>query len=79
MQALLRPKPDNILSGLGWVMIDGLRAAPRVLLSDDGANLSVDAESLGVWGGGGVCNTLGKSHIDKSQESCWIYKGWSTL
>ena len=46
VQALLRPKADNILPGLGWVMIYGIRAAAHVFLSDDGANLSKDAESL---------------------------------
>lgn len=37
---MLRPKANNILFGLSWVMIDGVKVAPRVLLSDDGANNS---------------------------------------
>ncbi len=50
VQALLRIKTDNILSGLGWVMIDGIRVAPRVFLNDGRANLSENAESLkGVY------------------------------
>ena len=69
--ALLRPKANNILLGLGWVMTNGIRAALRVLLSDGGANLSEDAESPR----GGVCNTLGESHINKARERCWVYKG----
>ena len=41
---------DNILLGLGWVMTDGIRTAPRVLLNDGGANLSENAVSLrGVY------------------------------
>ena len=58
---------------MGWVMIDGIRAAPRVLLSHGRANLSEDAESLR----GGVCNTLGESHISKILERLWVYKRWS--
>lgn len=46
VQALLRPKADNNLSGPGWVMIDGIRATLRVVQSNDGANFSEDAESL---------------------------------
>ncbi|KAH9763988.1 NB-ARC domain-containing protein [Citrus sinensis] len=46
-------------------------AAPRVLLSDGGANLGEDAESPR----GCVCNTLGESHIDKARERYWVYKG----
>ena len=43
-------KADYILPSLSWVMKDGIRAAPRVLLNDGGANLSKDAESLnGVY------------------------------
>ena len=61
VRVLLRPKVDKILLGLGWVMTDGIRAAQRVLLSDSGANLGKDAESLRE----GVCNTLGESHIGK--------------
>ena len=34
---------DNILSGLGWVMTNGIKEAPRVLLSNGGANLSEDS------------------------------------
>ena len=50
VRALLRPKADNNLIGLSWVMTDGIKTAPRVLLSDDGANLSEDAKSLvGVY------------------------------
>ena len=52
VQALLRPKTDNILPSLGWVMIDDIRAALHVLLSDSGANLSEDVKSLR-----GVCVT----------------------
>ncbi|KAH9705032.1 hypothetical protein KPL70_011714 [Citrus sinensis] len=48
-----------------------VRTALRVLLSDGGANLSEDAESPR----GGVCNTLGESHIGKARERCWVYKG----
>ena len=43
---LLRPKADNILAGLGWVMTDDIRAAPRVILNNGGANFSEDVESL---------------------------------
>ena len=71
MRALLRLKAVNILLSLGWVMIDGIRAALRVLLSDGRSNLSEDAESLR----GGVCNTLGKFHISKVRERCCVYKG----
>ena len=46
MRALLRRKADNILSSLGWVMTNGIRATPHVLLNDSGANLNEDAESL---------------------------------
>lgn len=46
IRALLGPKADNILSGLSWVMTYDIRAAPRVLLNDGGANFSEDAESL---------------------------------
>ena len=46
VRALLSPKADNILTGLGSVLTDGIRAAPHVLLIDGGANLSEDAESL---------------------------------
>ena len=46
MQALLRPKANNILEDLVWVMTDDIRAAPRVFLSDGGVNLSKDVESL---------------------------------
>ncbi|KAK9229257.1 hypothetical protein WN944_022216 [Citrus x changshan-huyou] len=64
--ALLRPKTDNILSGLGWVMIDGIRAAPRILLSDGATNLNENVESLRK----GVCCTLIESHIGKA--SGWV-------
>ena len=60
--ALLRPKTDNILSNMGWVVIDCIRAASCVLLSDGRINLSEDTESLRV----GICNTRGESHIGKS-------------
>ena len=46
----LRPKANNILSGLDWVMADGIRVAPRVLLSNGGSSLNEDTESLrGVY------------------------------
>ena len=51
-------------------MTDGIYAASRVLLNNVEANLSKDIESLN----GSVYNTLGKSHIDKTQERCWVYK-----
>ena len=59
---LLRPKADNILPDLGWVVIDGIRAALCVILSDGRINLSENAESLRV----SICNTRGESHIGKS-------------
>ena len=65
-RVLLRPKVYNILSGLDWVMKNGIREAPRVLLSDGAANLNEDAESLKRR----VCNTLGESHIGKARERC---------
>ena len=74
VQALLRLKADNILSSLGWVMTDGIREALCILLSDGRANLNENAESLRE----GVCNTLGKFHIGKAHERCWVYKGLST-
>ena len=46
VQALLRPKADNILLDLGWVITYDIRVAPRVHLSDGGVNLSKDVESL---------------------------------
>ena len=50
VQVLLRLKADNILSGLGWVMTDDIKATMCVLLSDGGANLNEDTESLrGVY------------------------------
>ena len=50
VRTLLRPKTDNILSGLSWVITDDIRAASRVLLCYGGPNLNEDAESLkGVY------------------------------
>ena len=46
MWALLSPKADNILPDLSWVIIDGIRVAPCVLLSDGGVNLNDDTKSL---------------------------------
>lgn len=46
VRTLLRPKVYNILSSLGSVMIDNIRAILHVLLSNGRANLSEDAEFL---------------------------------
>ena len=43
---LLRPKADNILSGLDLVMTDCINVASRVLLNNGGTNLNEDVESL---------------------------------
>ena len=48
VRALLRPKVNNILPGLGWVMTNGIRAGLHVLLCDGGANLDEDTGSQ--WG-----------------------------
>ncbi|KAH9678654.1 ANK REP REGION domain-containing protein [Citrus sinensis] len=37
------PPQDEWLRGLGWVMTNGIKEAPRVLLSNGGANLSEDS------------------------------------
>ena len=63
MRALLRPKTTNILSGLGYVITDGIRAALSVFLSDGGVNLNEYVESPG-----GVRNILDESYISKARE-----------
>lgn len=68
--ALLRPKVNNILSGLGWFMTYGIRTAPRVLLSDGGVNLSEDAESLRGCIGKVARFIRGGSHLNW-QDAFW--------
>lgn len=58
------PKADNILSGLGWVMIDGIKAASRILLNNGRTNLSEDAESLRE----GIYNTKQIAHQQSTGE-----------
>lgn len=64
VRALLRLKTDNILTSLGWVMINSIRAVPHVFLNDFGANLNEGTESLRE----GVCNTLEKSLLTKYER-----------
>ena len=45
VRALLKPKTDNILPDLDWVMTDGIRATLFVLLRDGRTNFSEDTES----------------------------------